>query len=71
MDEGESLSHVHWDRKYHVVPVPKYRREVLWGKLRRQIGTILRQLCQPREVEVAEGRARVDHVHMCLTIPPR
>ena len=71
MHEWESLSHVRWDCKYHVVLVPKYRRKVLYGKLRRQIGKILRQLCQQREVEVVEGEACVDHVHMCLKIPPK
>jgi putative transposase len=71
MHEWESLSHVRWDCKYHVVLVPKYRRRVLYGKLRRQIGKILRQLCQQREVEVVAGKACVDHVHMCLKIPPK
>ena len=71
MHEWESLSHVRWDCKYHVVLVPKYRRKVLYGKLRREIGKILRQLCQQREVEVVEGQAKADHVHLCLKIPPK
>ena len=69
--EWESLSHVRWDCKYHVVIVPKYRRTVLYGKLRAQVGRILRELCQQKGVELVEGNAKLDHVHMCLKIPPK
>jgi len=71
MHEWQSLSHVRWDRKYHVVIIPKYRRKVFYGRLRRQIGTILRELCRQRGVEMLEGHAMPDHIHMCLSIPPK
>jgi putative transposase len=71
MHEWQSLSHVRWDCKYHVVIIPKYRRKVFYGRLRRQIGTILGELCRQRGVEMLEGHAMPDHIHMCLSIPPK
>ena len=71
MHEWQSLSHVRWDCKSHVVIIPKYRRKVFSGRLRRQIGTILRDLCRQRGVELLEGHAMPDHIHMCLSIPPK
>ena len=71
MHEWQSLSHVRWDCKYHVVIIPKYRRKVFYGRLRRQIGVILRELCRQRGIELVEGHAMPDHVHLCLSIPPK
>ena len=71
MREWQSLSHVRWECKYHVVIIPKYRRRVLYGRLRRRVGRILRELCEQRGVELLEGHARSDHVHLCLSIPPK
>ena len=71
MHEWQSLSHVRWECKYHVVIIPKYRRKVFYGRLRRQIGTILRDLCRQRGVELLEGHAMPDHLHLCLSIPPK
>ena len=71
MHEWQSLSHVRWDCKYHVVIIPKYRRKVFYGRLRRQIGPILRALCRQRGIELLEGHAMPDHVHLCLSIPPK
>lgn len=71
MHQWESLSHVQWDCKYHVIFIPKYRKKVLYGKLRKQVGEILRQLCRQRDVELIEGKLCADHVHMCLAIPPK
>ena len=71
MHEWQSLSHVRWECKYHVVFIPKYRRKVIYGKLRKQIGSFLRDLCGQRGVELLEGHTMVDHVHMCLSIPPK
>ena len=51
--------------------VPKHRRKVFYGRLRRQIGLILRELCQQRGIELLEGHAMPDHVHLCLSIPPK
>lgn len=71
MHEWESLSHVRWECKYHVVIIPKYRRKIIFGQLRAKIGRILRELCDQRGVRLIEGNAQNDHVHMCLSIPPK
>ena len=71
MREWRSLSHVKWECKYHVVIVPKYRRRILFGRLRRQIGIIIRQLCRQKEVELIEGHALPDHIHLVLSVPPK
>jgi putative transposase len=51
--------------------IPKYRRKVFYGRLRRQIGAIMRDLCRQRGVELLEGHAMPDHLHLCLSIPPK
>jgi len=71
MHEWQSQSHVRWDCKYHVVIVPKYRKKLLFGKLRNQAGPILKELCRQKGVEVVEGHVMPDHVHMCLWIAPK
>jgi putative transposase len=71
MRDWQGQSHVKWYCKYHVVFVPKYRRRSIYGSLRRQIGGILRELCQQHGVEIVEGHAMPDHIHLCLSIPPK
>src|SRR5688500_19442339 len=71
MHEWQRQSHVRWECKYHVVIVPKYRKKLLYGNLRHQVGLILKELCRQKGVEVIEGHVMPDHVHMCLSIPPR
>ena len=71
MREWQSLSHVKWYCRYHVVFVPKYRKKAIFGQLRKDIGKILRELCQQEGVELVEGHAMSDHVHLCLSIPPK
>ena len=71
MHDWQSLTHVRWDCKYHVVIVPKYRKKELYGKRRKGVGDILRDLCRQRGVELLEGHLMSDHVHMCLRIPPK
>jgi putative transposase len=66
-----SLSHTVWDCKYHIVWVPKRRRKIIYGKLRQELRTILKRLCQYKTVEVVEGTMSIDHLHMCLAIPPK
>ena len=66
-----SEDHVVWDCKYHVVIVPKYRKRVLFGPVRVQIGTIIRALAKQKDIEVLEGNACPDHMHMVLRIPPK
>ena len=69
-DEWQSLSHVRWECKYHVVIIPKYRWKALNGT-RHQIGPILRDLCRQRGVELLEGHAMPYYIHLCLSIPPK
>ena len=71
MKDWKSLSHVRWDCKYHVVIVPKYRKKVLYGRIRKRVGEVIRDLCRQRGVELLEGHLMADHVHMCLQIPPK
>lgn len=71
MREWQSLSHVRWYCRYHVVFVPKYRKRAIFGSLRKGIGGILRQLCEQEGIELVEGHAMADHVHLCLSIPPK
>src|SRR5271156_1073434 len=71
MDEFENLNHTKWDCKYHVVFIPKYRRKVLYGELKRHLGPVFRQLAEQRESRVEEGHLMPDHVHMLLSIPPK
>ena len=69
MHEWQSLSHVKWECKYHVVIIPKYRRKVFYGRMRKEVGSILRELCRQRGIELLEGHLM--SVHMCLSIPPK
>ncbi len=71
MREYKSLSHTTWDCKYHVVFIPKRRRKVIYGSLRQYLGGIFHELASYREIEIEEGHLHVDHVHMCLSIPPK
>lgn len=66
-----SLSHTKWECKYHVVFAPKYRRQIIYGKIKQDIGLMLRKLCAYKEIEILEAEARKDHVHMLLNIPPK
>ena len=71
MKDWQNLAHVKWECKYHVVVVPKYRRKVLYGRVRHELGQILRQLCRQKGIELLEGHAMPDHVHMVLSVPPK
>jgi len=70
MTELQSLSHSKWNCKYHIVFAPKYRRQEIYGKLKNDIGQILRKLCEQKNVEILEAEACPDHIHMLLSIPP-
>ena len=70
-NDDNSLSHTRWNWKYHIVFIPKYRRKEIYGKLRANIGQILRQLCEYKGVEILEAHAMSDHIHMLVTIPPK
>ncbi len=71
MHDWQSLSHVRWECKYHVVIIPKYRKRKLYGKFKRHVGDIIKELCRQRGVELLEGNLRADHIHMCLSVPPK
>ena len=66
-----SLAHTKWNCKYHIVFAPKYRRQIIYGKIKTDIGTILRKLCQRKGVEIHEASACPDHIHMLVSIPPK
>ena len=71
MREYQSLSHTRWNCKYHVVFIPKRRRKVMFGQLRKHLGTIFHELAKQKGCEIVEGHLMADHVHMCLSIPPK
>ena len=71
MKDWQSQSHVKWECKYHVVILPKYRRKTLYGKMRRDIGKIIRQLCLQKAIGLVEGKAMSDHIHLLLSVPPK
>ena len=71
MHDWQSLSHVRWECKYHVVIIPKYRKKKLYGKFRQRVGEIISDLCRQRGVELLEGHLMPDHIHMCLSVPPK
>ena len=70
MDE-QSLSHTRWKCQYHIVFIPKYRRKVMYGKVRADIREIIKVLCRYKKVEIIEGTVCLDHVHLCVSIPPK
>jgi len=65
------LAHTVWECKYHVVFCPKYRRKIVYGRLRKEIGWILRKLCEYKGIQIIDANACIDHIHMCLSIPPK
>ena len=71
MRDWENMSHVRLECKYHVVFLLKYRHKVFYSKARVRIGPILRDLCRQKDVELIDGKAVIDHIHLCLSVPPR
>jgi putative transposase len=69
--DKESLAHTAWDCKYHIVFAPKYRRQAIYGGIKKDIGKILRLLCQRKEIEIIEAECCRDHIHMLVKIPPK
>ena len=70
-NDVQSLAHTKWNCKYHIVFAPKYRRMVFYGEKKREIGKILRQLCEWKGVEIHEAEVCPDHIHMLVSIPPK
>ena len=70
-NDYESLSHTKWRCQYHIILTPKYRRQVIYGKYKKEIGKILRTLCERNGIEIHEANACKDHIHMLVSIPPK
>ena len=70
MNDNHSLSHSKWNCKYHIVFAPKYRRQVIYGKIKADIGKILRTVCEQKKVNIIEAEACPDHINMLVEIPP-
>ena len=71
VDDNKSLAHTKWNCKYHVIFAPKFRRKIIYGKLKAEIGKILRELCNWKQVNIIEAEMCPDHVHMLVEIPPK
>ena len=69
--DTNSIAHTTWNCKYHIVFAPKYRRQVIYGKIKKDIGIMLRKLCEYKQVEIIEAEACKDHIHMLVSIPPK
>ena len=69
--DTDRLAHTKWNCKYHIVFAPKYRRQVIYGKIKADIGIMLRKLCEYKQVEIIEAEACKDHIHMLVSIPPK
>ena len=71
MKSYSSLNHTRWDCKYHVVFIPKRRKKQIYGPIRKHLGEIFRDLAKQKESNIVEGHLQADHVHMCISIPPK
>ena len=69
--DSSSLSHTKWKCQYHIVFIPKYRKKTLYGQVRKDVREIIKVLCKYKKVEIVEGAVCVDHVHLCVSIPPK
>ena len=70
-NDTKSLAHTKWRCKYHIVFAPKYRRKIIYGELKAEIGKILRELCEWKHITIVEAELCPDHIHMCVEIPPK
>ena len=69
--DKETLAHTKWNCKYHIVFAPKFRRQIVYGRIRTEIGKILRSLCERKGIEIIEAELCKDHIHMLIAIPPK
>ena len=69
--DNNSLAHTKWECKYHLVFAPKYRRQIIYGKLKVEVGKILRDLCERKGIEIIQAECCIDHIHMLVRIPPK
>jgi len=70
-EETDSLEHTRWNCKYHIVFAPKYRRQIIYGQIKADVGSIIRKLCEYKGVEIIEAEACLDHIHLLVSIPPQ
>jgi putative transposase len=71
MKDYQSLNHTRCDCKYHVVFIPKRRKKVIYGSIRKHLGRVLHELARQKESAIVDGHLRPDHIHMCVSIPPK
>ena len=69
--DNQSIAHTRWNCTYHIVFIPKYRRKVMYGEVKRDIAEILKKLCKMKQIQLIEGNVCKDHVHMYVAIPPK
>ena len=69
--DSKSLSHTKWKCQYHIVFIPKYRKKVLFGKIRNDVREIIQALCKYKSIEIISGAVCLDHVYLCVSIPPK
>ena len=69
--DSETLAHTKWNCKYHIVFATKFRRQIVYGKMKEEIGKILRSLCERKEIEILEAELCPDHIHMLISVPPK
>ena len=69
--DNKSLSHTKWNCQYHIIFIPKYRKKSLYGQVRADVREIIQTLCKYKGVEIIEGAVCIDHVHLCVSIPPK
>ncbi|MFI3213016.1 MAG: IS200/IS605 family transposase [Eubacteriales bacterium] len=69
--DSSSLSHTRWNCQYHIVFIPKYRRKIMYGNVKVDVREVLKKLCEFKKVEIVEGAVCADHVHLCVSIPPK
>ena len=71
MNDTNSLAHTKWNCKYHIVFAPKYRRRILYGEMKTEVGKILRELCDWKQIKIVQAEVCPDHIHMLVEIPPK
>lgn len=69
--DNQSMAHTRWNCTYHIVIIPKYRRKIMYGEVKKDIGEILRKLCDMSEAKLIKGTVYSDHVHLYIAIPPK
>ena len=69
--DSQSLSHTKWKCQYHIVFIPKYRKKQLYGRVREDVREVIKSLCNYKGIEIIEGAVCMDHVHLCVSIPPK